>query len=245
MKKSVAVVLVLAVLGIFLLFSRGSITGWQTIDLPPPPPVPGMAADTTTTTTNVSPTVYPVVSTTATDYSSEYADIDIPSGESFSAVIARLDAVEEKLGAVDLLPAWEQRLNTAEAQVSMASNMAARLDAMQSQIDALVVEVNNLKQRPSVEAPFFDQLSTLESSSRKNLILSFVLFFFVLLIVAGMIIMAIVNHKNDIIENKRLLRQYLINYQKAGYRLDTLRMHLRACGWKDIFVDEVVRELPR
>ncbi len=240
MKKSVAVVLVLLVLGIFLLFSRGSITGWQTIDLPPPPPVPGM-----TSTTNVSPTVYPVVSTTATNYSYQYTDITIPSGESFSAVLARLDAVEEKLEAVDLLPAWEERLNTAEAQVSMASNMAARLDAMQSQIDALVVEVNNLKTRPSVEAPFFDQLSTLESSSRKNLILSFVLFFFILLIVAGMIIMAIVNHKNDTIENKRLLRQYLINYQKAGYRLDTLRMHLRACGWKDVFVDEVVRELPR
>ena len=169
MKKSVAVVLVLAVLGIFLLFSRGSITGRSLIDLPPPPPVPGMAADTTTTTTNVSHTVYPVVSTTATNYSYDYADIDIPSGESFSAVLARLDAVEEKLGAVDLLPAWEQRLNTAEAQVSMASNMAARLDAMQSQIDALVVEVNNLKTRPSVEAPFFDQLSTLENSSRKNL----------------------------------------------------------------------------
>ncbi len=234
MKKSVAVIFVFAVIALFLVASNGlnSLTGWQILDLPEPPPVPGMGSDQVLP----SPTITPVPVATPVP-TTETANL--PTGTDMAAILARLDAIEK------LLPGWEQRLNNIEAQVAIASNIVSRLDAMQSQIDALNIDMSNLKNRPSVEAPFFDQLSELQGTVKRNTILSILLSVIALAIVIAMIGAAIVNHKKDMVENKRLIKNYLINYQKAGYKLETLRMHLRACGWKDDFVNDAVRELPK
>jgi len=234
MKKSVAVIFVFAVIALFLVASNGlsSLTGWQILDLPEPPPVPGMTSDQVVATP--VPTAAPVATPVPT---AETANL--PTGTDMAAVLARLDAIEK------LLPGWEERLNNIEAQVAIASNIVSRLDAMQSQIDALNIDVSNLKNRPSVEAPFFEQLSGLQGAVKRNTVLSILLSVIALAIVIAMIGTAIVNHKKDMVENKRLIKNYLINYQKAGYKLETLRMHLRACGWKDDFVNEAVRELPK
>jgi hypothetical protein len=246
MKKSVAVIAIFALLAIILALSNGynTLTGLQVIDLPEPPPIPGMESEQVQTTPQPSPTPKPTP--VPTDEAAGLIEGEIPTGEDMAAVLARLDAIENKLKALDLLPAWEQRLNKVEAQASIAADMSARLDAMQSQIDALRVDVDNLKMltgRPFVDQPmFFDELGRL---SRKNTILSVTLSVVVLGILIAMIAANILQRKKEYLADKKLLRQYLLNYQKQGYRLDMLRMHLKASGWADWFIDEVTRELPK
>ncbi|MBW3016728.1 hypothetical protein KY309_03910 [Candidatus Woesearchaeota archaeon] len=264
MKKSVTVILLLAIIALILAMSNGyqTLTGMQGVDLldlPAPPAPPGMGeeqpAQQAPPPAPSPPVEYdyeyeepeyqaPVYVPEPTYEAEEYLGIEFPEGEDLAAVVARLDAVEMKLAALDLLPAWEQRLNSLESQAAIASNVVARVDAMQSQLDALKVDVANLKQRPAVEAPTFD-FSSLIDGVRRNVILSISFSVFALFIIAGLIFAVIINRRNVMIENKNLLRQYLVNYQKAGYPLETLRMHLRACGWKDDMINDVVKELPK
>lgn len=264
MKKSVTVILLLAVIALILAMSNGyrTLTGMQGVDLfdlPAPPSPPGMGeeqpAQQAPPAAPSPPVEYdyeyeepeyeePTYVYEPTYEAADYLDVEIPEGEDLAAVVARLDAIEMKLEALDLLPAWEQRLNTLESQVALASNVVARVDSMQSQLDALRVEVTNLKQRPAVESPAFD-FSSLIDGVRRNVLLSISFSVFTLFIIAGLIMAVIVNRRNVMMENKNLLRQYLINYKKAGYPMETLRMHLRACGWKDDLINEVVKELPK
>jgi hypothetical protein len=229
MEKSVTAILVIAVLTLFLAASNGynSLTGYQALDLPEPPPPPGMESDqvtppVTTTTTNITPAA--------------------PKTSDMQAILSRLDLIEQKIG---ILPAWEQRLVAAEAQIKIAADMSSRLDAMQSQIDALKVDVENLKQRPSFEAPFFDAITNLQGQARKNAILSITLSILSLIIISGMIGFSIVQKRRIELEDKKLVRQYLANYLNAGYKLEVLKMHLQANGWDEKFIDERIKEIPR
>ena len=226
MKKSVAIVIILVFFALFLYSSHNYrvITGAQTIDLPEPPPPPGMESD------QITPAPAPNVTKVTT-----------PTSD-LKAVIDRLDAIDEKLLGI---AGWELRLNNLEAQLKIASDMSARMDAMQSQIDGMKVDIENLKQRPSFEAPFFDQLAKLEGSAKKNAIMSISLSILSLVIIIGMVAATLVERRKEYATDKKLLKQYLANYQKAGYRLETLRMHLRANGWSDEFIDEVMREMPK
>jgi hypothetical protein len=228
MQKSVTAILVIAVLTLFLAASNGynSLTGYQALDLPEPPPPPGMESD------QVTPPVAPPAATTTT----------VPKTSDMQAILSRLDLIEQKIG---ILPAWEQRLVAAEAQIKIAADMSSRLDAMQSQIDALKVDVENLKQRPSFEAPFFDAITNLQGQARKNAILSITLSILALIIIAGMIGLGMVQKHRTELEDKKLVRQYLANYLNAGYKLETLRMHLLANGWDEKFIDERIKEIPR
>lgn len=229
-----AALLVVAVIMLFLAISNGhrTFTGMQALDLPEPPSPPGMESDqvlppvtqpvTTTTTTTTQPTAI------------KTADLQ--------AVLARLDLIDQKIGS---LPAWEQRLATAEAQIKIAADMSSRLDAMQSQVDAMKVDIQNLKQQPSFEAPFFDAISNLQGSQKKNAVLSITLSVLALIIISGMIAAGIVHKKKTELEDKKLVRQYLMNYINAGYKLETLKMHLQANGWDEKFIDERIKEIPR
>ncbi len=245
MKKSVAAIVLLAVIAMILLVSNGynSYTGLQVIDLPAPPAPPGMEADQVLPPVQAPPGAIPPsqVIPGTTD-----AEDILSEAREGAAVAERVQAIEQKLKAVDLLPAWEKRLNNVEARVGVASNVPERVDALQSQVDSLRVDVDNLKVqagKPYVEAPaFFDELQNL---GRKNTVLSITLFIVVMFIAITLITMTIIQRRKEDAHNRQLIRQYLANYQKAGYRLDTLRMHLKACGWDDRFIDESVRELPR
>lgn len=232
MKKSVAAILVIAVLTLFLAASNGhnSITGYQASELPEPPPPPGMEADQA-----VPPVTQPVTPPTTTTTAA-------PTPSDIQTIRSRLDLIEQKIGA---LPAWEQRLSAAEAQIKIAADMSSRLDAMQSQIDALKVDVENLKQRPSFEAPFFDAIANLQGSQKKNAVLSITLSVLALIIITGIIVAGIVNRRDQDAQDRKLVRQYLTNYINAGYRLETLRMHLLANGWNEKFIDERIKELPK
>src|SRR5574341_953839 len=139
MKKRVAAIVIIAVLTLFLAASNGhnSLTGFQPLDLPEPPAPPGMESDQLLPT-NVSP-VQPA----------QPAPKPVPKTEETQSVLARLDAIDQKLG---VLPAWEQRLSAAEGQLKVSSDASSRIDALQSQVDAVKVDVENLKQRPSFEA---------------------------------------------------------------------------------------------
>ena len=227
MKKSVAIVIILVFFALFLYSSHNYkvITGAQTIDLPEPPPPPGMESD------QITPPAEPPKNITKPTPTSD-----------LKAVMDRLDAIDDRLRGMD---GWELRLNNLEAQLKIASDMSARMDAMQSQIDGMKVDIENLKQRPSFEAPFFDQLAKLEGSARKNAILSISLSVLSLVIIIGMVAATLVERRKEYLTDKKLLKQYLVNYQKAGYRMETLRMHLRANGWSDEFIDEVMREMPK
>ncbi|MEM3154304.1 MAG: hypothetical protein QW165_01920 [Candidatus Woesearchaeota archaeon] len=234
MRKSVIVaILVIAVLTLFFAASNGynSITGLQTIDLPEPPPPPGMEADQlvpSTPTPQVAATPVPTPAAMRADDTMN--------------ILRRLELIEQRLAG---FLAWEQRLATVEAQIKIVSDPSSRIDALQSQIDAMRVDIENLKQRPGLEAPFFDALSNLQGQQRKNAILSIMLSVLALVIIAGMITAGIIHKKREEIEDKKLVRQYLHNYLQAGYRLETLRMHLLANGWDEKFIDERIKELPK
>jgi hypothetical protein len=231
MEKRVAAILIVAVLTLFLAASNGynSLTGYQTLDLPEPPPPPGMESDQVTPPA-APPAAPPTTTTTA------------PKTSDMQAILSRLDLIEQKIG---VLPAWEQRLVAAEAQIKIAADMSSRLDAMQSQIDALKVDVENLKQRPSFEAPFFDAITNLQGQARKNAILSITLSILALIIISAMIGFGIIQKHRTELEDKKLVRQYLANYLNAGYKLEILKMHLQANGWDEKFIDERIKEIPR
>ncbi len=231
MEKRVAAILVIVVIILFLGISDGhrTFTAMQALDLPEPPSPPGMESD------QVLPPVQPVTTTTTTQpITSKTSDLQ--------TILLRLDLIEQKLGS---LSAWEQRLTNAEAQIKIASDMSSRSDAMQSQIDATKVDVENLKQQPSFEAPFFDAISNLQGSQKKNAVLSITLSVLALIIISGMIAAGIVQKKKTESEDKKLVRQYLMNYTNAGYKLETLKMHLQANGWDNKFIDERIKELPK
>jgi hypothetical protein len=247
MKKSVEVILIFALISIILAFSNGyqTLTGMQALDLPEPPPPPGMTSDQQVQPTT-TPTPTPAPTPTPTADAARLLAGEIPEGETIAAINAKLAAIEQKLRALDLLPAWEQRLNNVEAQAAIASDMSARIDGLQSQVDGLRVDVDNLKGRPYFDAPAFtDELQRARASSTKNTVLSISLSVVALIIVISMIVTHVMERRKEYLSDKKLLRQYLLNYQKAGYRLETLRMHLLASGWSGWFVDEVLKELPK
>ncbi len=232
MEKRVAAIVVIVVLILFLAISDGrrTLTGMQASDLPEPPSPPGMESDQV-----VPPVTQPVTTTTTTrPTTSEISDMQ--------AILLRLNLIEQKLGS---LQGWELRLTNAEAQIKIAADMSSRSDAMQSQIDATKVDVENLKQQPSFEAPFFDAISNLQGSQKKNAVLSITLSVLALIIISGMIAAGIVQKKKTESEDRKLVRQYLMNYANAGYKLETLKMHLQANGWDNKFIDERIKELPK
>lgn len=238
MKKSVAVIFALTILGLFLVATDSfkSLTGFQVLDLPEPPPIPGLESDQVQhPSPEVQPTPPQVQLPTPTN-----ATAGLPTGEDYSAILARLSAIEK------LLPGWEQRLNDIEAQVAIASNVVARVDALESQVNGLRVDVDNLKRaasRPYVDQPMLvDELSKL---GKRNTILSVSLSLLLFVIVGGMIAGTLVQRRNEYLADKKILSQYIVNYQRAGYKLESLRMHLMASGWKSTFIDEVIKELPK
>lgn len=269
MKKSVTVILVLTTIAFVLVLFNGygTITGMQALDLPAPPAPPGMEQQQEEPEAEepvavcgdgsldefeecesddhcgfgemcVACTCIPE----PTDEAGEFADVDVPEGEELEDVVGRLDAIEEMLGALDLLPAWEERLNNVEAQAAMAANMGSRIDGLESRIEKLEVDVRNLKNKPDVQAAFFDQVTELKNVSKRNAMLSISLSVFVLLIVILLVAAAVMGRMHERKENKELIRHYLENYSKAGYSMDTLRMHLRASGWPDKIIDEAAQE---
>jgi len=257
MKKSVAVVIVLLLVLPMVLASRnfarmpGSrsyvITGAQILELPPPPPPPG--GDQTPSLTPAptpTPTPAPVENPIPTR---QVQDILAQAQQNVTEINGRLDAIEQKLTALDLLRQFEDRLNAVEKQGAAGSNVVERVDALQSQVDAMKGDVVNLKQnanRPLVEQPtFLDSIATVQSSIKKGAIVSISLSILALIIVIGFIANAIVQTKKSLEENKRLLREYLHNYKSAGYSVETLREHLRASGWSGDLIDEVSGELEK
>jgi len=211
-----SVVALLVLIAVLLAFSKiNTLTGFQILDLPAPPSPPGMAAEQAAPTLTPAPIVVPVPT---------------PLVPAPTPPVVEVPRVSSELeGRVGIL---EQRLNS-----------------LQSQVEAMDVNLQNIRVatgRPYVEEPtFLSSLSNLRGSISRNTVLSVSLSVFILLIVISIIISGIVQRKNTNEENKRLIRQYLMNYQKAGYRLETLRMHLRACGWRDQLIDEAIKGLPR
>ena len=216
----------------------------QVLELPPPPPLPGMESD------QVLPE-----EDDEDDEEDEGEEEDEPTTdaadllaefEEFEEVSDRLYAVEQRLTVLYLLPAWEERLNQVEARAASIPDVGARIDTLDSRVDSMRVDLDNLKQlanRPFVDQPMF--FGNLKSLGKRNTTLSISLFAFVLLIVAGMIASYIVERKRERIQSKKLVRQYLLNYQKTGYRMESLKMHLKASGWDDKFIEEVIKEMPK
>ncbi len=225
MKKSVEVTLLIAILGVIVFFTQGAktLTGLQAFDisqLPAPPAPPGMMEVTVPTTPAPAPAP------------------SLPPTPPPPAVV----------------PAPEPVPVTKPTYVGVAtpeelSALGARLDALQSTVDGFAVTAENMRQfmsRPVVEQPaFFESLNSLKGSVRNNAILSISLSVFVLLLVIGLIANGVVQKKRTEEENKKLLAQYLANYTKAGYKIETLRMHLRACGWHDDIIQDAIQELKK
>jgi hypothetical protein len=162
-----------------------------------------------------------------------------PSTTSASSIEARLEAIEFKLKALDSLVLLEQRVNDAEAMARNVGEFDSRISSLESSVQALQ---NELRRLPQQQSPFNAQ--ELQDGIKWNTILSVSLSVFILLIICGYFASLIIQRKHETEESKRLLKQYLINYQKQGYRLETLKMHLKASGWSDDIISEVMSGLP-
>lgn len=216
--------LLIAVIGLFLAGSNtyNGLTGGQTLDLPAPPATPGMEEPPAIVPTTTPTTTTPTPTSTVTP-----PVVERPVAVPTQPVVTSGDV--------------ESRLAQLESRASADSDFSARLDALQSQVDGLKVDVTNLNNRPSVEVPFFDDLK----ATKRNTVLSILLSVFALILVAGFITFGIFQRRKAENEDKQKLRQYLSSYQNAGYNLDTLKEHLSSSGWNEGLIDEVIREMPR
>jgi hypothetical protein len=158
-----------------------------------------------------------------------------PSTTTASSVEARLEAIEFKLRALDSLVMLEQRVNDAEAMARNVGAFDQRISSLESSVQALQ---NEMRRLPQQQSPFNAQ--ELQDGIKWNTILSVSLSVFILLIICGYFASLIIQRKHEREESKRLLKQYLTNYQKQGYRLETLKMHLKASGWSDEIINEVM-----
>lgn len=270
MEKRAAVILSLAVVAFALVLMNGyaSFTGMLSAsDLPAPPAPPGMdgsqqsctenwdcgswsscyngqqtrtCTDKNSCGTSVSKPGT-VQSCAASSGSSGAGQIlsQAPSTTSASSVEARLEAIEFKLRALDSLVMLEQRVNDAEAMARNVGAFDQRISALESSVQALQ---NELRRLPQQQSPFNAQ--ELQDGIKWNTILSVSLSVFILLIICGYFASLVIQRKHEKEESKRLLKQYLTNYQKQGYRLETLRMHLKASGWSDDIISEVMSGMP-
>lgn len=237
MKKSVTAMLVLAVLALAILFfNSANLTGLQVLDLPAPPSPPGAFEDQQQQAQQQQ----------QDDDNNDRFERDLDEYvEDLSEIIARVSQLEQKSRAIDTLPTLESRIVTLESRSDVTTATDSRYEGLEGRVRTLEVDVQNLKNRPEVQAAFFDQLNQLEGTAKRNAILSISLSIFLLLIVGGLVGMTIIGKQKEHEENKQLIRQYLHTYTQQGYTIDTLKMHLRACGWKDDIINDTVQELRR
>lgn len=135
-----------------------------------------------------------------------------------------------------------------EIKVDSASQTASQVSGMDSRLRQLEVLVENLQQSPDQQQALFNDLlskiNAIQASAKRSAFISITLTVIALLMVSGLVAALIVQKRQAYIEDKKLLADYLLNYEQAGYRLETLKMHLQASGWSDKFIDEVIQELP-
>lgn len=257
MKKSVALLLLLILLCISVsakttAYSRQigtpwGITGGQVLDLPPPPAPPGSETTqppaTTPPPTSSTPTPPPP---TIPGDTSDAADILASIPDNVENLDERVVALEQKIQVVELIPKFEGRLNDAEQKAAAASTVVERIDALQSQTDALKVDVDNVRtvaNRPYVDSPTFAAaLGDLEGSARTKAIMSISLASVALILVVALLVMSIVQHKRAEQQNHHLAVQFLKNYQKQGYSQESLKMHLAASGWPENLIESAAKE---
>lgn len=261
MKKSVALLVVLLLLCVPVLakttaYSRQigtpwSPTGAQILDLPPPPAPPG--SETTQPPATTPPVIQPSTPSTPTPpppaipgSTSDAEDILSSIPDNVENLDERVVALEQKIQVVELIPKFEDRLNDAEQKAAAASTVVERIDALQSQTDALKVDVDNVRtvaNRPYVDSPTFAAaLGDLEGSTRTKAIMSISLAAVSLILVVALLVMGIVQHKRAEQQNHHLAVQFLKNYQKQGYSADSLKMHLAACGWPSELIESAAKE---
>ena len=128
---------------------------------------------------------------------------------------------------------------------AISSQGDARINSLESDVAALKVAVANLNSeveaRPFVDAPtFFGEMSSL---AKRNTFLSVTLFIVLLVII---VLFVFVHHSHSVREHslhRNMLRQYLLDYKKAGYTIDVLRNHLVNSGWDSKIVDDAVNQL--
>lgn len=236
MKKQVEVTVLLVLVAFLLFFSHGvkTITGMQAaFELPEPPPVPGFEEQVP------PPPVQPVVQQPAI----------IPPPRNVTRNVTR-PRVEMPVAVPDT--GLETRVATLEKTVAGLQQQFSRVDTLESQVQGLNTDAENMRRfmsRPVVDQPaFLEGLAGLGGAIRRvsnTVILSISLSVFVLLLVIGLIATAILQRRKETEEEKKLVKQYLQNYSRQGYKLETLKMHLQASGWSEDVINEAMRELQR
>ncbi len=238
MKKSVEITLIIALAAVFLASMHGArtITGLQGVDvsqLPAPPSPPGMFESTEQPTTPEPQPETTPAETPATGTGSEQTT-NVPPTPTFPAATQPTSSI----GLENRVAALENQMNT----------LTARVDTLQSNVDAYGVDAANFRQfmgRPLVDQPAFIESVESANAASRNAVLGIILSVLAMLLVAGLVAMNIIQKKKEVEENKQLLVEYLDNYSKEGYGMETLQMHLRASGWPDELIQEAIDELKK
>jgi competence protein ComGC len=246
MKKSVAVISVLAVFAFILILvnSYNTLTGAQVLDLPPPPDLPGMTSNVDTADTSdkteekTKDTEYETKETEKTTQAEQILQV-LPD-EELENVEARLRALEFKLQVLDLMPQFENRLNTVEQLAALGDT--SRLDSLEAKIAALEVKVANVEEeagRPMLQVPaMLDPIEESLSKTSTISILSLVLSVLVSLIVAFLIYGKYTTQKKEHDENVNMISNYIKTYKEEGHSVDELKQHLMAAGWDEKIIEE-------
>jgi hypothetical protein len=170
----------------------------------------------------------------------------VPAGD-FEALSNEVARLQVKSMVLDLLPDFEDRINTIEQKVHGLVGLGARVDAIESRLDGMEVDVENARMaaaRPYVEMPLFEGMfEGVKLYVRRSAFLNIGLSIIALLLIIGLIVMLVIRNKKVAEHNKTLIKQYIKNYTKAGYKLKTLEMHLEASGWQDKEIQEALKEL--
>ncbi len=130
----------------------------------------------------------------------------------------RVAIIEKKLQILELFPAFESKI--------------AQLGNIQAQIQSW--------QRTSIEMPA--ALENIEKMRRRT-VFTMILTFLSLLLIVGLISAMMIHKKKIEVEDKKVIKNYLNNYLRTGYRLETLKMHLRSSGWDDKIIEESIHGL--
>ena len=222
----------LALVSFILFFSHGTklLTGMQAAyDLPEPPPVPGFEEEVPP-----PPVVQQPVNVTVP-----------PRNVTRNVTRPRIEAPV----AVPDTSGLESRVAALEKAVAGLQQQFARVDTLESQVQGLNTDAENMRRfmsRPVVDQPaFFEGLAGLKGSITRNAVLSISLSVFVLLLVIGLIATTMIQKRKEGEEEKKLVKQYLQNYSRQGYKLETLKMHLQASGWSEEVINDAMRELQR
>ncbi len=140
----------------------------------------------------------------------------------------------------------ENRLFLVESQIAGLLGLSSRLDVLEQQVSALRVDVEQLKNNPSVEQPAsFEGLVSVRDLAAGWFKWSLSVAVLALIGVLGIVGVSVFKRISMNEQTKHEIKNYLTTYLAQGYPMESLQEQLKKSGWNPKLTDAVVSELKR